>query len=77
MTRNLIQRTSQHLYKLNINSFTHRYNINKLIYYESYIDWDVAYNREHQIKKWRREKKENLINTKNSDWKDLIDEWDK
>jgi len=44
-----------------VNSFTKKYNINKLVYFEVFEDMYSAISREKQIKGWRREKKENLI----------------
>ena len=55
-------------------SFTLRYKCFYLIYYEHYFDADTAILREKQLKKWRREKKENLINSFNPEWKFLNDE---
>ena len=51
--------------------FTQRYNCTKLVYYEMFSDINQAIDREKQIKKWRREKKENLIKTMNPEMKDL------
>ena len=50
-------------------------NINKLVYYEHTTDVHAAIAREKEIKKWRRGKKNNLVNTMNSEWKDLSLEW--
>ena len=54
-----------------IPGFTQRYNCTKLVYYEMFSDINQAIDREKQIKKWRREKKENLIKTMNLEMKDL------
>jgi putative endonuclease len=48
--------------------FEHR---NKLVYYETTTDVGSAIAREKEIKNWRREKKNRLIDTTNPDWKDL------
>ena len=53
--------------------FTQRYNCDKLVYFETYSDVNQALDREKQIKKWRREKKDLLIKTLNPDLKDLSD----
>ncbi len=53
--------------KGNIKGFTKRYNYHYLVYYEYFNDIDLAINREKEIKKWRREKKDNLIKIKNPD----------
>jgi len=52
--------------------FTKRYNINKLVYYEEYEEVLDAINREKQVKRWSRKKKEKLVATKNPEWKSLL-----
>ena len=52
-----------------------KYNVNKLVYFEETNDVETAISREKEIKKWRREKKNNLVLSTNSDWKDLSLEW--
>lgn len=74
VTNNLPRRLFEHKNKF-IEGFTEKYNVNKLIYFEETENIKSAILREKEIKKWRREKKENLINTINSEWKDLSDEW--
>jgi len=54
--------------------FTHKYNCYYLIYYEHFQDVDVAIKREKQLKGWRREKKEMIINKFNPEWKFLNDD---
>ena len=49
-------------------SFTGRYFCYNLIYYESFLYIQKAIAREKELKKWNREKKENLIKTQNPDW---------
>ncbi len=70
-----VQEHKQHFYK---NSFTDKYNLEYCIYYENYNTIKEAIMREKEIKKWRREKKEILINTLNPKWEDLwedIKQW--
>lgn len=67
---NLINRVSQHKQKL-AEGFTKKYNIDKLVYYEQYEDITEAIKREKQLKGGSRKKKEELINKRNSEWKDL------
>ncbi len=74
MTNNLYRRISEHKNKL-IRGFTQKYNCNKLVYYESFNDVNAAIFREKEIKKWRREKKNNLVITLNPEWRDLSEEW--
>ena len=56
-------------------SFTKKYNVNKLVYYEETADVKAAIAREKEIKNWRREKKNNLVNDMNPEWKDLTEDW--
>ena len=46
-----------------------------LVYYEETTDVHTALAREKEIKKWRREKKDNLVKTMNPRWRDLSLEW--
>jgi putative endonuclease len=74
VTSDLVSRTHKHRVHFYKGSFTDRYNIEYLLYYETYNTITEAIAREKQIKKWRREKKEQLINSMNPDWNDL---WEK
>ena len=58
----------------NSKHFTHKYRCNYLIYFEHYQDVEIAIDREKQLKKWNRKKKEHLIEMKNPDWIFLNDE---
>jgi putative endonuclease len=53
------------------NSFTKRYKINRLVYYETFENPNDAIAREKEIKAWRREKKNALVETLNPKWDDL------
>lgn len=70
MTNSLVLRTSQHR-RGEIAGFSKRYNTNRLVYYERFSDVRDAIAREKQLKGWSRKKKDELIATKNPDWKDL------
>ena len=72
-TANLIIRTDQHRTKFYPNSFTAKYNITKLVYYEYFHFIDEAIVRERQIKKMSRKKKINLIEQNNTDWQDITE----
>jgi putative endonuclease len=74
VTNNLQQRVFQHKAKL-VPSFTAKYNINKLIYYETTGDINSAIAREKQIKGWLRSKKIDLIESVNPEWSDLSKDW--
>jgi putative endonuclease len=70
-TDNLLRRIIEHKEKLNI-SFTSRYGIDKLVYYETFKYADEAIRREKNIKKWKRDWKIELIEMNNKEWKDLF-----
>jgi putative endonuclease len=72
MTNDLERRVWGHKNKT-IEGFSKKYNLNKLVYYEYTNDINAAISREKEIKKWRREKKNKLIESINSEWKDLAD----
>jgi len=55
--------------------FTHKYNITKLVYFEATDDVNAAIAREKQIKAGSRQKKIDLINSINSEWNDLFEEY--
>ena len=57
--------------KANSKSFTYRYNCRYLVYFEHFIDVNEAITREKELKKWRRSKKEDLINSVNPEWRFL------
>jgi putative endonuclease len=74
VTSDLKRRLFQHRNK-SVKGFTEKYNIHKLVYYEATSDVMSAIAREKEIKKWRREKKNRLVETINPDWKDLSAVW--
>ncbi len=51
--------------------FTKKYQVNRLMYFESFTDAVNAAKREKQIKKYRREKKIALFSKSNPSWEDL------
>jgi putative endonuclease len=67
-------RLDQHRKKLFPKSFTSKYNINKIVYYEFFDAIEDAIQREKQVKKYSRVKKIELIVKKNPKWEDLYDE---
>jgi putative endonuclease len=73
VTNDLVRRVYEHKNKL-IDGFTAKYNITKLIYYEIAQDVNEAIRREKQIKGWSRDKKKALIESLNSQWRDLYEE---
>jgi putative endonuclease len=56
-------------------SFTQKYHVNRLVYYETFRYVNNAIARETEIKKWRREKKIALIEADNPIWEDLSSGW--
>ena len=74
MTNNIKERTLQHKNKL-VDGFTKKYNIERLLYYETFSDVYSAIVREKMIKGWLRKKKIDLINTVNPNWDDLSEDW--
>jgi putative endonuclease len=73
VTNDLKKRVYQHRNKL-VRGFTSRYNVDKLVYYEVFEDAYNAISREKQIKGGSRQKKIDLINSMNPQWRDLYDE---
>ncbi|MEP7265826.1 MAG: GIY-YIG nuclease family protein [Bacteroidota bacterium] len=74
VTSNLEARIYEHKKKIYPNSFTAKYNCNKLVYFESFISIEEAIAREKQLKGGSRMAKIKLIERTNPSWKDLSDE---
>jgi putative endonuclease len=72
-TIDLYKRVLEHKNKLYSNSFTLRYNIDKLVYFEPFSISRDAFERERQVKAGSRKKKLDLINSMNPEWKDLFE----
>jgi putative endonuclease len=73
MTGDIRRRVWQHKNKRV--GFTGRYNLTRLVYFESFVYPDAAICREKEIKGWRRSKKLELIESVNPRWKDLARDW--
>ena len=73
MTNDLVRRMNEHRAG-ELEGFTKKYNITRLVYFEHTTDVTVAIAREKQIKGWRRDKKIKLIEKMNPNWRDLFDE---
>ncbi len=73
VTNDLKRRVWQHKEKL-LEGFTSRYQVTMLVYYEPFDDINVAIAREKQIKGGSRQKKLDLVNSRNAEWRDLYDE---
>jgi putative endonuclease len=74
MTSDLPRRVMEHKKKLVKKGFTARYHLTKLVYYETGEDREGVLEREKQIKKYSREKKNRLITSMNPKWKDVSDQ---
>ena len=70
VTSDVVKRVYEHKNNL-IDGFTKKYNIHKLVYYETTNDIESAIRREKQLKKWNRKWKLELIKKNNSEWEDL------
>jgi putative endonuclease len=73
VTSNLQNRIFEHRTHKYKNSFTAKYNLEYLVYFESFTTIEEAIAREKILKKWRREKKDTLISSANPNWDDLYD----
>ena len=74
MTNDLERRIYEHKHKL-VKGFTAKYNVSKLVYFEQTNNVTTAIEREKEIKKWRREKKNALVIEHNPQWLDLSETW--
>ena len=73
VTRDLVRRVYEHKLHMDPNSYTAKYSIHKLVYYESTSDVKAAIEREKQIKGWNRKRKNKLVESKNPSWAELYD----
>ena len=73
VTNDLTRRVWEHKDKMR-DGFTKWYNVDRLVYYEAFDDVREAIAREKQIKGGSRQKKIDLINGMNKDWRDLYEE---
>ncbi len=70
MTNDLARRLHEHRDHV-VPGFTQKYRVDMLVYYEETHDVLAALEREKQVKKWRREKKDALVASMNPQWRDL------
>ncbi len=73
ITNDLVKRVYEHRTHMDKDSFTARYNLEKLVYYETASDPYHAIEREKQLKGWNRNRKNKLVESKNPGWIDLYD----
>jgi putative endonuclease len=76
VTNDIERRVREHKAHV-VESHTAKYNIERLVWYETHGDVGVAIAREKQLKGWVREKKIRLIESLNPTWQDLSEEWGK
>ena len=74
VTNDLERRLYEHKSHL-VEGFTRDYRVDKLVYFETTEDVTAAIAREKQLKGWRREKKNALIQQTNPLWRDLSEDW--
>lgn len=74
VTNDLQRRVNEHKQKL-VPGFTSKYNVNRLVYFETFREVHDALSREKQLKKWSRKKKDWLIENANPQWNDLSQNW--
>jgi putative endonuclease len=70
VTNDLELRVAQH--RLGVHGYTAEHRITQLVYYEETGDVRVAIDREKQLKGWKRQRKLQLVESMNPDWKDLL-----
>ena len=73
VTGNLIRRVYQHKNNLDPDSFTAKYAVHKLVYFEQTNDVRSALEREKQLKGWNRKRKNKLVESMNPRWEDLYE----
>ena len=71
VTKDLVRRVYEHKNHLDKDSFTAKYKVTKLVYFEETTDVKSAIEREKQIKSWSRDRKTSLIFEMNPKWEDL------
>lgn len=70
-TNNLARRVVEHKSGM-IDGFTKQYKIHKLVYFEQFEDARAAIEREKQLKRWSRAKKNWLVETLNPTWREIL-----
>lgn len=73
-TDDIERRVFEHKNKM-FKGFTSKYNVDKLVYFEEFIDLESVKHRENQLKRYKRAWKENLINEINPNWRDLYEDF--
>ncbi len=74
VTNDLERRVLEHKQKIN-EGFTSKYEVTRLVYFESFQYINDAILREKRLKQWNRQWKINLIEEENKEWNDLSEDW--
>ena len=74
VTNDLIRRVYEHKHHADPHSFTAKYKVTKLVYYDITGEIETAIEREKQIKGWNRQRKNTLITAFNPDWRNLYEQ---
>jgi len=73
VTNDLVRRVYEHKHHLDVDSYTAKYNIDRLVYFETTPDVYSAISREKQLKGWNRARKNKLVEMKNPGWVDIYE----
>ena len=73
VTNDVVRRVYEHKHNLDPNSFTAKYDVHKLVYFEETSSSYAAISREKQIKSWNGKRKNELVESMNPKWLDLYD----
>ena len=74
LTNDLNRRMLEHKTK-QADGFTAKYDVNLLVYFEEHHNYNDAFERERQLKKWKRDWKIRIIEEQNPNWEDLAKDW--
>lgn len=74
LTNDLNRRIIEHKTK-QADGFTAKYDVNQLVYFEEHQNYRDAFERERQLKKWKRDWKIRIIEEQNPNWDDLAKDW--
>jgi putative endonuclease len=77
VSNSIMRRQAEHKEKADPDSYTAKYNLNRLVYFEQFQYINNAIDREKQVKPWSRKKKIALIESMNPKWDDLSRDWGK
>ena len=73
VTNDVVRRVYEHKHNSDSKSFTAKYRVHKLVYFEETSSSYAAISREKQINSWNRKRKNQLVESMNPKWEDLYD----